>query len=277
MNTPVWLITGGSSGLGASIAHAALRAGHRVAVTARDSSRLDALAADYPGAVLPLSMDLTSTTEIEAAVAAAEGWHDHINVLVNNAAVGYLALIEEGQDEKVRKLFETNVFGAVAAIRAALPGMRARGSGTIINISSTNGIVAMPSLGYYSASKFALEALTEALAQEVAPLGIRVMSVQPGGMPTGIVSRNLRSPRIEGYDARAHAIMDLLENDRDGALAPSDPHRIAQILVGLVMAKTMPRQLILGPDSWEAITSKLIAQRMEFDAWKDIAYSTVAL
>lgn len=156
MNTPVWLITGGSSGLGASIAHAALRAGHRVAVTARDSSRLDALAADYPGAVLPLSMDLTSTTEIEAAVAAAEGWHGHINVLVNNAAVGYLALIEEGQDEKVRKLFETNVFGAVAAIRAALPGMRARGSGTIINISSTNGIVAMPSLGYYSASKFAL-------------------------------------------------------------------------------------------------------------------------
>lgn len=103
------------------------------------------------------------------------------------------------------------------------------------------------------------------------------MSVQPGGMPTGIVSRSLRSPRIEGYDAPAHAIMDLLENDRDGALAPSDPDRIAQILVGLVMAKTMPRQLILGPDSWDAITSKLIAQRMEFDAWKDIAYSTVAL
>ena len=133
----------------------------------------------------------------------------------------------------------------------------------------------MPALGYYSASKFALEALTEALQQEVASIGIRVMSIQPGGMPTGIVSRNLRSPRIGGYHAQAHAIMDLLDNDTAGVLAPSDPDRLAEILVGLVTTETLPRQLILGPDSWVMIKAKLDAQRAEFDAWKDAAYHTL--
>lgn len=210
MSRQTWFITGASSGLGAATAKAALRAGHRVAATARDSARLSSLAEAGSERVLALSMDLTVPDQIEAAVAAAESWNG-IDVLVNNAALGYLAAVEEGEDAKIRTLFETNVFGLAHTIRAALPGMRRRAAGSIINVSSFNGVVAMPSLGYYSASKFAVEGLTEALAQEVAALGIKVSAVEPGGIRTGIVERNLRSPPIDDYRPSAHAIIDLLE------------------------------------------------------------------
>lgn len=273
MTARTWLITGASSGLGAAVAKAALRAGHYVAATARDNSRLAGLAEAWPEHVLPLSMDLTVPSQIETAVDAAERWHGGIDVLVNNAAIGYLAAVEEGEDVNIRTLFETNVFGVAQAIRAALPGMRRRRGGVIINVSSFNGVVGMPSLGYYSASKFALEGLTEALAQEVAPLGVRVLAIEPGGIRTGIVERNLRSPRIAGYSESAHAVMDLLDNDKDGALAPSDPDRIAEILVQLVESGDMPRRLILGSDSWAGITAKLKEQREEYEVWKDLSHS----
>ena len=213
MSTQTWFITGASSGLGASVANAALRAGHRVAVTARDTVRLEKLTEAHPDAVLPLSMDLTKPSEIKAAITAAEKWHDGIDVLVNNAALGYLAAIEEGEEQNIRTLFDTNVFGVASSIRAVLPGMRARASGTIINVSSLNGVVSMPALGYYSASKHALEGLTEALSQEVAPLGIKVLSIQPGGFRTGVVERNLRSPKIDAYDPTAHAVMGMSTED----------------------------------------------------------------
>ncbi|MDF2619843.1 MAG: short-chain dehydrogenase/reductase [Xanthobacteraceae bacterium] len=273
MSRQTWFITGASSGLGAATAKAALRAGHRVAATARDSARLSSLAEAGGERVLALSMDLTVPDQIEAAVAAAESWHG-IDVLVNNAALGYLAAIEEGEDAKIRTLFETNVFGLAHTIRAALPGMRRRGAGTIINVSSFNGVVAMPSLGYYSATKFAVEGLTEALAQEVAALGIKVLAVEPGGIRTGIVERNLRSPPIDAYRASAHAIVDLLENDRDGTLAPSDPDRIAEILVRLAETGDMPRRLIVGADAWAGITAALDARRAEYEAWKDLSHAT---
>ena len=275
MSSQTWFITGASSGLGAAIAAAALRAGHRVAATARDAARLASLAEAYPGAVLALSMDLTRPETIRAAIAAAEAWHGGIDVLVNNAAIGYLAAVEEGEDAHVRTVFETNLFGPAAAIRAAIGGMRARGTGAIINISSLNGVVAMPALGYYSASKFALEGLTEALAQELAPLGIKVTSVEPGGFRTGIVERNLRSPKIEGYGATAHAIMDLLENDREGKFAPGDPQRMAEILVALAQSGELPPRLIMGPDSGAAIMAKLDAQREAYAPWKELAHSTI--
>lgn len=274
MSIQNWFITGASSGLGAAFARAALAAGHRVAVTARDKARLADLVQAHPGAVLALSMDLGSPAQVDRAVAEAQAWHGGIDVLVNNAAVGYLAAIEEGEDSHIRTLFETNVFGVARTIRAVLPGMRARGGGAIVNVSSLNGVVAMPALGYYSASKFALEGLSEALAQEVAPFGIQVMAIQPGGIRTGIVERNLRSPRIDGYGATAHAIMDMLDNDRDGAYAPSDPKRIAEIVVQLVREGELPPKLILGPDSWAAISARMAAQSAAQGPWKGLAFST---
>ena len=281
MSTQTWFITGASSGLGASVANAALRAGHRVAVTARDKVRLEKLTEAHPDAVLPLSMDLTKPSEIKAAITTVEKWHGGIDVLVNNAALGYLAAIEEGEEQNIRTLFDTNVFGVASTIRAVLPGMRARASGTIINVSSLNGVVSMPALGYYSASKHALEGLTEALSQEVAPLGIKVLSIQPGGFRTGIVERNLRSPKIDAYDPTAHAVMGMLLNDKDGVYAPGDPDRMAEILVNLVKSGDMlvksgdmPQRLSMGADSWGAITAKLDERRAEYEQWKDLSHST---
>lgn len=274
MQTQTWFITGASSGLGASIAEAALRAGHRVAGTARDNSRLTDLAAAYPRSVLPLSMDLTVPAEIEGAIAAAEDWSGGIDVLVNNAALGYMALIEEGEDQKIRTLFDTNVFGVTHTIRSVLPRMRARKRGSILNISSVNGVVAMPALGYYSATKFALEAISDALAQEVASLGIKVMSVEPGGIPTGIIGRNLRSPRAEGYGPEAHAILDALNGENSSALFVNDPDRIAELLVRLVTSGEFPQRLSVGADSWSLIMAKLEAQRAEYESWKDVSHST---
>lgn len=274
MSTQTWFITGASSGLGAATANAALRAGHRVAVTARDKARLKTLAEAHPDAVLPLSMDLTKPSEIKTAIAAAEEWHGGIDVLMNNAALGYKAAIEEGEEHNIRTLFDTNVFGVVNTIQAALPGMRARASGTIINVSSTAGVVSMPGLGYYSSSKHALEAVSDALYEEVAPLGIKVATIEPGGFRTGIAGRNLLSPRIEAYDATAHKIMDILTAENEDAYAPGDPVRMAEILVELVKSGDMPRQLIMGADSWTAIMTKLDALHAEYEKWKDVSYST---
>lgn len=274
MDGQTWFITGASSGLGAALAGAVLRVGDRVAVTSRDNARLAQLAEAHPGAVLPLSMDLTKPADIKSAIAAAEDWCGGIDVLVNNAGVGYLAAIEEGEEQNIRTLFETNVFGLASTIREALVGMRSRGGGTIINVSSANGVVAMAGLGYYSASKHAVEGLTEALYQEVGPLGIKVMSIQPGGLRTGIVERNLRSPRIDAYGATAHPLMDLLDHDKEGVYAPSDPVRIADLLVRLAKGGDMPQRLIIGADSWNLITTKLDAQRQECERWKDVSLST---
>ncbi|KQV78125.1 SDR family NAD(P)-dependent oxidoreductase [Rhizobium sp. Root1220] len=269
-----WFITGASSGLGAAIAEAALGAGHRVAATARDSARLRRLVAAHPKSMLALSMDLTKPSEIMAAIADAEDWQGGIDVLVNNAAIGYVAAIEEGEEDKIRRLFDTNFFGVASTIRAALPGMRAKRSGTIINVSSLNGLVAMPALGYYSATKFALEALNDALHQEVSPLGIKVMSIEPGGVRTGIIERNLRSPRIDAYGPTAHAIIDLLESDRQGVYAPSDPHRIADVLIRLVESGDLPLRLSLGADSWSAIMAKLESLSSDYEKFKDVSNST---
>ncbi|MBY4946086.1 SDR family NAD(P)-dependent oxidoreductase [Cupriavidus respiraculi] len=274
MSIQNWFITGASSGLGEAIAHAVLRAGHRVAATARDIVRLDRLAAEYPEAVLPLSMDLNSQSDIKAAVHAAEDRFGGIDVIVNNAGIGYLAAVEEGEDEKIRTLFQTNFFGVASTIREVLPGMRARGRGAIVNVSSVAGVVSFPANGYYAASKFALEGLSEALYQEVRPLGIKVMTVEPGGIRTGIVQRNLRSPKVAGYEDTAHAFMDMLLNDADSALAPGDPRRMAQLIVRLVAAGDMPQRLILGADSWDAIMAKTEAQQAEYRAYRDIAHST---
>lgn len=274
MTIQTWFITGASSGLGASIAKAVLLAGHRVAVTARDSKRLEKLVEAHPDAVLALSMDLTKPSEIQSAIAAAYSWHGGIDVLVNNAGIGYQAAIEEGEDLHIRQLFETNFFGVATSIRSVLPGMRASRSGTIINISSLNGVVSMPGLGYYSASKYALEGLTDALSQEVAPLGIKVMAVEPGGFRTGIATRNLLSPRIGAYEPTAHQIMDLVSNDTEGVYAPGDPERMAEILVNLVESGDMPQRLIMGSDSWTTIMARLDFLRADYEKWKDVANST---
>ena len=186
-----WLITGCSSGLGRDLAKAVLEAGLNAVVTARDSKTVQDLVASYPDTGMAAALDVTKSEQVQNVVRDAQQRFGGIDVLVNNAGYGYRAAVEEGDEKEVADLFATNVFGTVAMIKAALPGMRARRSGCIINISSIAGRLAAPGSGYYSASKFAVEGLSDALRKEVGPLGIRVMVVEPGAFRTEFAGRSL--------------------------------------------------------------------------------------
>lgn len=186
-----WLITGCSTGLGRALAEAVIAAGHNAVVTARHVEMVADLAADNTDRVFPLPLDVTDTAQIGNAVSQAEEKFGGVDILVNNAGYGYRAAVEEGDEPDIRQLFETQFFGAVAMIKAVLPGMRARRSGAIVNIS-TIGVQIMPAgSGYYAASKAALEAMSGALYAELRPLGISVTVVEPGAFRTDFAGRSL--------------------------------------------------------------------------------------
>jgi NAD(P)-dependent dehydrogenase (short-subunit alcohol dehydrogenase family) len=186
-----WLITGCSTGLGRAFAEAVLARGDHAVVTARDVTKVQDLADKHPDTALALPLDVTDDAQVAAAVAAAEERFGRVDVLVNNAGYGYRAAVEEGTDEDVRQLFDTHVFGTVRTIKAVLPGMRARRSGTIVNLSSIGARICPEGSGYYAAVKAAIEALTLSLRKEVAPLGITAMVVEPGGFRTDFAGRSL--------------------------------------------------------------------------------------
>lgn len=267
-----WLITGASSGIGAALARAVLAAGHSVAATARNAAGVAALVEAYPDQVLALALDLARPEQIDAAVRDTQDRFGAIDVLVNNAGLAYYGAIEEGEDAAIRGLFEINVFGLAAMVRAALPGMRARGRGAIVNISSAGGVVGFPGLGYYSASKFAVEGLSEALCQEVEPLGIRVMTVQLGTFKTGIIARSPRAPRNPGCAPGAHRMIEMLEGG--DAAAPGDPALAADVLVRVVDSGEMPHRLILGSDCFSAVMDKLGAMTADYEQGAPVSKST---
>ena len=186
-----WLITGCSTGLGRAFAEAVLARGENVVATARDASKVADLAEAHPDNALALALDVTDDDQVTAVVKAAEDRFGGVDVLVNNAGYGYRAALEEGEDADVRQLFETHVFGTVRTTKAVLPGMRARRSGTIVNLSSIGARIAPEGSGYYAAVKAAVEALTLSLRKEVAPLGITAMVVEPGGFRTDFAGRSL--------------------------------------------------------------------------------------
>ncbi|RED37380.1 oxidoreductase [Paenibacillus sp. VMFN-D1] len=272
-SNPVWLITGTSSGVGRVLAEAVLNHGHRVVLTARNPEALKELAEQYPDSTHVAALDVTNSKQILEVVDEAERKFGGIDILVNNAGIGYSSAIEEGEEADIRSLFDTNFFGLASMIRAVLPGMRARKQGTIVNISSNSGVVAMPSLGYYSASKFAVEGLTEALWQEVEPLGIKVLLIEPGGMRTGIMSKNRRSVRNPAYDETSGAVKDLLEKHGDSLLA-GDPERIAQVIIKMVEKEDKPHRLILGNAAYDQIMDKIDNLKAEYRAWRSVSRST---
>ncbi len=201
----VWLITGCSKGLGRALAEQALAAGYRVVVTARQTADIADLVTAHGDAALAVELDVTVADQIAAAVAAAQNRFGGIDVLVNNAGYGYLAAIEEGEDAEVRALFETDLFGPVNLVKAVLPGMRARRRGHIVNVSSIGGLVTYPGVGYYHMVKFGIEAMSDTLAKELAPLGIGVTVVAPGAFRTdfrGPASIKQSATRIDDYAAR---------------------------------------------------------------------------
>ncbi|OBF81164.1 short-chain dehydrogenase/reductase [Mycobacterium sp. 852002-51163_SCH5372311] len=269
-----WLITGCSTGLGRALAEAVIDAGHNAVVTARDVNKVADLADSEPERVLAVALDVTKPDQITAAVQQAEDRFGSVDVLVNNAGYGYRAAVEEGDDAQVRELFETHFFGTVAMIKAVLPGMRARRSGAIVNISSIGVQLTPVGSGYYSAAKAAVESLSGALCGELAPLGISVIVVEPGAFRTDFAGRSLiESPtRIDDYDGTAGKRRK--ENDIMHGTQSGDPAKAAAAIIGVAEATDPPSFLLLGPDA--LIAYRYIADRRakEITKWEAVTTAT---
>ena len=266
---PVWFITGCSTGFGRELATQALARGFRTVVTARKPEAVQSLAAN--GDALVLKLDVTDQDQVAAAIKAAEEKFGGIDVLVNNAGIGYFAAIEEGEDKEVRRMFEINVFGMSRMIKAVLPGMRQRRKGFIVNLSSIGGLCGFPALGFYNATKFAVEGLSEALRQEVDPLGIKVIIVEPSGFRTDWAGRsaNESKQQIADYAKTAGKVRGALR--ADSGKQPGDPVRAAQAIITAVESPKPPRHLLLGNDSYEGAMAKLEELRKDFSAVEAIA------
>ena len=249
MTSRKWLITGVSSGLGREIAKAALAIGDEVAGTVRgeaDRAAFDALA---PGRAIGLIMELTDEAAVRAAVGEAERRMGVIDILVNNAGYGLVGAVEEASLAEARAQFEVNLFGTMAVIQAVLPGMRARRAGRILTVTSVSGLAAWGGTGVYCASKFALEGLTQALAQEVAELGIKVTNIAPGGLRTDYAGRSLVLTKntMADYEGAAGFARRVL---KDGAGRESgDPAKAAAAVLKLAEAENPPMHLLLGQDA----------------------------
>lgn len=269
-----WLITGCSSGLGAGIAKAVLRQGHRAAVTARDLSALESLVQSYPGQALPLRLDLGDRESMEGAVGKTVQRFGSIDVLVNNAGHGYRATVEESTPEAVEEIFQTNFFGPMELIRLALPQMRERHSGLIINVTSIGAVRGALGNGYYSAAKGALELASEALAKEVAHLGIRVMLVEPGALRTGFYGERLTgsSRTIPDYDVLSARYRKTSQTDRHDR--PGDPDRAGAVLVETALRPDAPFRLLLGGDAVQAALETLEGRLREARAWVETSCRT---
>ena len=272
----VWFITGAGSGIGAATARAALRAGDRVVATGRNLDKVRHARSDVAGDRLAfVQLDVTKEAQAKAAVDAAIKAYGRIDVLVNNAGYGLLGAIEEASAEETSKLFGTNVFGLLGVTRAILPQMRRQRSGHIINLSSVGGYAGYPGWGVYGATKFAVEGISEALAGEVAPLGIHVTVVEPGFFRTDFLDETSLARTAQQIDdyretvgkTRAHAA-DVNHGQR------GDPRKLAQAFMQLVNAKNPPTRLPLGSDTVERIESKNAHVAQELAAWRKVATST---
>jgi NAD(P)-dependent dehydrogenase (short-subunit alcohol dehydrogenase family) len=262
-----WLITGCSSGFGREIVGAALARGDNVVATAR---RPEAIG-DTGAVTLPL--DVTRQDQIDAAVGATLERFGRIDVLVNNAGIGTVGAVEMLERDHLRTVMETMFFGTVALTQAVVPRMRVQGSGAIVQMSSMGGQLVYPGYGAYCSAKFALEAMSEALAYEVGPHGVRVLIVEPGSFRTELLSGTMhRSPEIDAYAETANATRAMAES-MDGT-QPGDPRKAAEAIVDAVYAETAPLRLALGADAVEAIRGALDARRAELDAWESVSAAT---
>jgi NAD(P)-dependent dehydrogenase (short-subunit alcohol dehydrogenase family) len=266
---PVWFITGCSTGFGNELARQVLKRGYRTVITARRPAAVAALA-DL-GDALVLGLDVTEKSQVEAAVRAAEAHFGRIDVLVNNAGIGYFAAIEEGEDAQVRRLFDINVFGLTHMIQAVLPGMRSRRKGFIVNLSSIGGLRSFPAVGYYNATKFAVEGLSEALWQEVEPLGIRVMIVEPSGFRTDWAGRSANESAVSIADYAATAGRSREQLRAMSGHQAGDPALAARAIIEATESAHPPHRLLLGNQAYEGAMAKLDELRTEFHAGEAVA------
>ena len=271
-----WFITGAARGLGAEIARHALKAGHDVAVGAR---RVDALPDDLRDAkrCLPVTLDVTDQAQIDRAVAQIVDRFATIDVLVNNAGRVLLGALEEVTDDEARSLFNVNVFGLINVTRAVLPTMRAAGTGKIVHIGSRAGFEGEPGVSMYSATKFAVAGISEALAAEVGPFGIQSMVVEPGALRTDLFDASSRSDagvRLAAYDGTpAHFVLDWIDMP-NRAQPPGDPVKAAALIVEVTDGKTLPSHLLVGSDAYERLEVKNAMVAEHIAPWRSRALAT---
>ncbi len=270
VTSPVWLITGCSTGFGRELAKAVLDRGHRAVVTARNPESIHDLAAGRPdNQVHVQQLDVTNPSEVLAVVQAADEVFGGVDVLVNNAGIGYFGAIEESDEAEVRRMFEINVWGLSAMTRAVLPGMRHRRRGHIINISSIGGLRAFPAVGYYNATKFAVVGFSDALAQEVAPLGIKVTVVEPSGFRTDWAGRSANEATVHIADYDETAGKNRANIRGYSGKQPGDPVRAAEAIIQVAESPNPPLHLLLGNAALKGARRKLEELKADFDAWEE--------
>lgn len=266
----VWFITGCSTGFGKQLAKEVLQAGYKAVVTARNTNDVQDIISAYPNTSIAVKLDVTNVAEIKEAVEKAIQRFGTIDVLVNNAGIGYFGAIEESEDEAVRRMFEINFFGLANMTNAVLPILRNQKSGHIINIASIGGLVSFPGVGFYNATKFAVDGLSESLAKEVAHLGIKVTVICPSGFRTDWAGRSANNSKIviNDYAPSAHANLNTIR--KNSGNQPGDPVMAAKAIVMVVEAEKPPMRLLLGVGAMKGGRLKLESLKTDFDTWESV-------
>lgn len=264
----VWFITGCSTGFGRNLAEETLAQGERVAVTSRNTDDVKDIIERYPETAYAFKLDVTKEEEVADAVKKAMDKFGRIDVLVNNAGIGYFGAIEESEEKEVRRMFEINFFGLHAVTNAVLPILRKQRSGHIINISSVGGFIAFPGVGMYNATKFAVMGYSEALAKEVAEMGIKVTVIAPSGFRTDWAGRSANNTNIviDDYKSTAHANQDNIRGYSGNQ--PGDPVRAAKAIIKAVEAKNPPVRLFLGAGALKGARNKIEEVKADIDTWE---------
>ncbi|QNI37748.1 oxidoreductase [Edaphobacter albus] len=266
----VWFITGSSTGFGRLLAEEVLKTGDVVVATARKVEQVADLEVQYPERALALALDVTNQQQVNAAVAKTLERFGRVDVLVNNAGYGVAGAIEEVSDTELRPMYEANVFGLLRVTRAFLPQLRKQRSGHILNLSSIGGLTAGPGWGLYQSTKFAVEGLSEALAQEIAPLGIRVTIIEPGPFRTDFLGRSSQeaTKKIEDYHSTADNAR-LYRSEQDGK-QPGDPLKAVQAMIQVVDSPNPPLRLLLGASALKRVKQKIETWQKEITAWEPV-------
>ena len=265
----VWFITGCSTGFGRELAKQVLELGHKAVVASRKTDDVADIVTDYPDTSIAVKLDVTNSDEIKSSVEEAIKKFGQIDVLVNNAGIGYFGAIEESEDNEVRRMFEINFWGLANMTKAVLPLMRKQRSGNIVNIASIGGLVGFPAVGYYNATKFAVDGFSDALSKETAPLGIKVTVVCPSGFRTDWAGRSANNSKIVIDDYKTTAETNKNNIRGYSGKQPGDPVRAAKAIIDAVESENPPLHLLLGAAALKGARNKLEVLKKDFDTWED--------
>ncbi len=273
--TRTWFITGASAGgIGEGIARAVLSRGDNAVITARSLDKLEGIAKDYPETALPIAMDITKIEDIEKAVAEATERFGGVDMLVNNAGYAYRSSIEEAEDEGMMRMYNTNLFGPVHLIQKLLPQMREKGKGAIINVSSIAAARTGAASGFYASSKAALELMSEGLAAEVKPLGIKVMIVEPGSFRTHFYDSSLKGSKMTIDAYKETAWTRSVENTHNPENQPGDPMKTGDVIIDTIDRDDAPMRLLLGSDAVRIVSGTYEARLKEIETWAETSKKT---